>query len=106
MAAEFLDRHASGLRKAKEARRIVDEEFVKRWRARPVTDIRPEEAAAAIRAIVKRGAPYQAHNALGYLRRLFNWAIGTHEFGIDASPVERLSPRDLIGKREAANVLI
>lgn len=101
VAAEFLDRHASGLRKAKEARRIVDEEFVKRWRARPVTDIRPEEAAAAIRAIVKRGAPYQAHNALGYLRRLFNWAIGTHEFGIDASPVERLSPRDLIGKREA-----
>jgi integrase len=101
VAAEFLDRHASGLRKAGEARRIVDQEFVKRWGARPVIDIRPEEAAAAIRAIVKRGAPYQAHNALGYLRRLFNWAIGTHEFGIDASPVERLSPKDLIGKREA-----
>ncbi len=101
VAAEFLDRHASGLRKAKEARRIVTEEFVKRWGARPVTDIMPEEAAAAIRAIVKRGAPYQAHNALGYLRRLFNWAIGTHEFGVDASPVERLSPKDLIGKREA-----
>jgi integrase len=101
VAAEFLDRHASGLRKAGEARRIVDQEFVKRWGARPVIDIRPEEVAAAIRAIVKRGAPYQAHNALGYLRRLFNWAIGTHEFGIDASPVERLSPKDLIGKREA-----
>jgi integrase len=101
VAGEFLDRHASGLRKEGEARRIVDQEFVKRWGARPVTDIRPEEAAAAIRAIVKRGAPYQAHNALGYLRRLFNWAIGTHEFGIDASPVERLSPKDLIGKREA-----
>jgi integrase len=101
VAADFLDRHASGLRKAKEARRIVNEEFVKRWGARPVTDVRPEEAEAAIRAIVKRGAPYQAHNALGYLRRLFNWAIGTHEFGIDTSPVERLSPKDLIGKREA-----
>jgi integrase len=101
VAAEFLDRHASGLRKAGEARRIVNQEFVKRWGARPVIDIRPEEAAAAIRAIVKRGARYQAHNALGYLRRLFNWAIGTHEFGIDASPVERLSPKDLIGKREA-----
>ena len=47
VAAEFSStEHASGLRKAKEARRIVDEEFVKRWRARPVTDIRPEEAAA------------------------------------------------------------
>ena len=93
MAAEFLDRHASGLAKAAEARRIVQDEFVKRWGPRPVIDIMPEEAAAAIRAIVKRGAPYQAHNALGYLRRLFNWAIGAHEFGITASPVERLSPR-------------
>ena len=101
VAAEFLDRHASGLAKATEARRIIQDEFVKRWGPRPVIDIMPEEAAAAIRAIVKRGAPYQAHNALGYLRRLFNWAIGTHEFGITASPVERLSPKDLIGKREA-----
>jgi integrase len=61
----------------------------------------PDEVAAAIRAIVKRDAPYQAHNALGYLRRLFNWAIGTHEFGISASPVAQLKPKDLIGKREA-----
>ena len=61
----------------------------------------PEEVAAAIQAIVKRGAPYQAHNALGYIRRLFNWAIGTHEFGIRTSPVEQLKPNDLIGKREA-----
>ena len=50
---------------------------------------------------MKRGSPYQAHNALGYVRRLFNWAIGTHEFGIQTSPVERLKPKDLIGKREA-----
>ncbi len=100
VAAQFLERHAVGLAKAEEAKRIVNAEFVKRWRDRPVTDILPEEAAAAIRDIVKRGAPYQAHNALGYLRRLFNWAIGTHEFGITASPIERLSPKDLIGKRE------
>jgi integrase len=74
---------------------------VKRWGARPITDITPEEVAAAIRAIVKRGAPYQAHNALGYIRRLFNWAIGTHEFGIRTSPIAQLKPKDLIGKREA-----
>ena len=75
---------------------------MKRWGPRPITDIMPEEVAAAIRAIVKRGAPYQAHNAFGYLRRLFNWAIGTHRIrNPDASPVERLSPKDLIGKREA-----
>jgi integrase len=101
VAAEFLERHASGLAKSAEANRIIEKEFVKRWGARPITDIMPEEVAAAIRAIVKRGAPYQAHNALGYIRRLFNWAIGTHEFGIRTSPVEQLKPKDLIGKREA-----
>jgi integrase len=101
VAGEFLERHASGLKKSAEAKRIIETEFVKRWGPRPITDIMPEEVATAIRAIVKRGAPYQAHNAFGYLRRLFNWAIGTHQFGIHASPVERLSPKDLIGKREA-----
>jgi integrase len=34
------------------------------------------------------------------LRKLFNWAIGTGEFGIDASPLERLQPVELIGRRE------
>src|SRR5271154_4471051 len=100
VAAKFLERHASGLRKSAEAKRIIEAEFVSRWGSRPITDIMPEEAAAAIRAIVKRGAPYQAHNAFGYLRRLFNWAIGTHQFGVERSPVERLKPADLIGKRE------
>jgi len=101
VAAEFLDRHATGLRKENEARTIIEGEFVKRWGARPITDIEPAEVATAIRAIVNRGAPYQAHNALGYIRRLFNWAIGTHQFGIQASPVALLKPADLIGKREA-----
>jgi integrase len=84
----------------------MEREFVKRWGARPVTDILPEEVADAIRAIVKRGAPYQAHNAFADIRRMFNWAIGTHEFGIASSPVERLRPADLIGKREARNRIL
>jgi integrase len=101
VADEFLDRVACRLKKSGEAKRIIEGEFVKRWGPRPITDILPEEVAAAIRAIVKRGAPYQAHNALGYVRRLFNWAIGTHQFGIQTSPVAQLKPKDLIGKREA-----
>ena len=101
VAAAFLDRHASTLKKAVDARRSIEGEFVHRWCDRPIADVRAEEVAEAVRAIVKRGAPYQAHNALGYLRRMFSWAIGTHEFGIEESPVERLRPRDLIGAREA-----
>jgi len=89
-----------GIRKKDEAIRAIEGDFVKRWGSRPVTDILPEECAAAIRSLAER-APYEAHNRLGHLRRLFNWAIGTHEFGITESPVERLSPKDLIGRREA-----
>ena len=101
VASAFLERHAAGLAKATDARHTIETEFVNKWGGRQVSDVLPEEVATAIRAIVERGSPYQAHNALGYVRRLFNWAIGTHEFGITASPVDGLRPRDLIGKREA-----
>jgi integrase len=100
VAADFLDRHGRTLKKEAEARRIINAEFVKRWGARPAAEITPQDVSIAIRAIVARGAPYQAHNAFGYLRRLYSWAIGTQEYGITSSPVERLSPKDLIGRRE------
>ena len=101
VAEQYLQRGAVKLANAAELRRTIQREFIKPWGYRPVTDIRPEEVAEAIRAIVNRGASYGAHSAFAGLRRLFNWAIGTHEFGLTASPMERLSPRDLIGAREA-----
>jgi len=100
VATDFLDRHGRTLKKQGEARRIIEREFVRRWGARPAADITPQDVSIAIRAIVSRGAPYQAHNAFGYLRRLYSWAIGTQEYGLTSSPVERLSPKDLIGRRE------
>lgn len=103
VAGEFLGRHASGLKKNAEAHRIIEGEFVRRWGARPITDIMPEEVAAAIRAIVKRGAPAQARNALGYIRKLYNWAIGMHEFGVAVSPVAALKRRTLSGRRRRAS---
>ncbi len=55
-----------GIKKKTEAERIIQTEFVARWGDRPADDIKSAEIAAAIRAIADRGAPYQAHNALGY----------------------------------------
>ena len=52
-----------------------------------------------IDAAVARGAEYQAHNLLGHIRRLFNWAIARGVYGLQHSPCDRLRPRDLIGKR-------
>jgi len=100
VGAEFLERHASKLKKSAEAKRIVGG-FIKRWRDRPATDITPLEAAAVIREFVRRGVFYEAHNAFAWGRRLYTWAMGTQEFGIENSPFERLKPKDLIGAREA-----
>lgn len=94
-----------GIAKKDEAIRAIEGDFVKRWGFRPIADILDVEVAAAIRPVAKR-APYEAHNRLGHLRRLFNWAIGTHEFGISHSPVEGLKPADLIGKREARDRIL
>jgi integrase len=100
VADAFLTRHASKLRTEAGVRRLVSEEFIKRWRDRPVDDIQPDEVAAVIRPIVKRGAMYQAHAAFAAIRRLFKWALVNGEFNLHDSPVERLSPKDLIGARQ------
>ena len=95
-----------GITKRDEAERILRRDFIKRWGPRPISDIRPEEAATAVRSIVKRGTLYEAHNGFGHLRRLFRWAIGTGEFGLSASPVAGFSPADLIGRREARDRIL
>ncbi len=101
VVADYLQGPAKEFAKFVDAKTTLEGDFGKRWGARPITDITPLEVATAIRAIVARGAPYQAHNALGYLKTMFNWAIGTGLYGLQSSPTERLKPAKLIGKREA-----
>jgi integrase len=101
VASDFLDQHAVKLAKSAEVERIINGEFVKRWAARPITEIEKIEVSKAILAIVKRGAPYQARNSFAILRKMFNWAIGQGLYGIETSPLERLSVNELCGKSEA-----
>jgi hypothetical protein len=61
---------------------------------RPVTDISAHDVVTVIDAAVQRGAEYQAHNLLGHVRRLFNWAIGRNIYGLDRSPCDRMRPKD------------
>lgn len=101
IASDFLDQHAVKLAKSAEVERIIKGEFVNRWAARPITEIEKIEVSKAILAIVKRGAPYQARNSFAILRKLFNWAIGQGLYGIETSPLERLSVNELCGASEA-----
>jgi integrase len=88
-----------GQRKARAVEREVRAEFMTPWGSRPITEITSHDVVTVIDAVVARGAEYQAHNLLGHIRRLFNWAIGRGVYGLQHSPCDRLRPRDLIGRR-------
>ena len=101
VAEEFIKRHVSKTRKAAIVERELRREFIKRWTGRPITDITQHDVVAVIDETVDRGAPYQAHNLLGHVRTLFNWAIARGVYGLDRSPCDRLRPAAVIGKKLA-----
>ena len=86
-------------RKAFEVKRDIEREFIARWNGRPITDITQHDVMAVIDAAVLRGSPYQAHNLLGHVRRLFNWVISRGVYGLDRSPCDRMKPKEVIGKK-------
>jgi len=77
------------------------ETFIKKWGGQAVTEITTDHVKAIIRKSVDDGAPYQAFHHLALIRRLFNWAIGTDDYGLQVNPCDRLSSGDLIGERHA-----
>lgn len=106
VAEEFLrlavigpDRENPLQRKGLEVERDLKREFISRWGKRPVTDITPHDVVTVLDDAVSRGARYQAHNLLGHVRRLFNWAIARGVYGLESSPCDRMKPRDVVGKK-------
>jgi integrase len=99
VAEVFFERHLRKTRKGAEVERDMRREFVEPWGTRPITAITRHDVMAVIDAAVDRGAPYQAHNLLGYARRFFNWAIARGIYGIEQSPCDRLKPKEVIGKK-------
>lgn len=92
-------------RKLKDQRRgqIVKREllsFGERWEGRPITSIERRDIIEAIKEVLDRGATYQAHNLLGHVRALFNWAIEAEDYGLETSPCDRIRPKTLIGERK------
>ena len=101
VAEQFIKRHVAKTRKAAIVERELRREFINRWGNRPITDITQHDVVAVIDEVVERSAPYQAHNLLGHVRTLFNWAIARGVYGIDRSPCDRLRPAAVIGKKQA-----
>src|SRR5262249_20433604 len=74
-------------------------EFIPVLGKRPIAEITARDIVEIIKPIARR-APYQAHNCLGHVRRLFGWAVDQHAYGIEASPGDRVKPKALIGEKQ------
>ena len=74
VAEEYLKRHVQDQRTAKVTERDIRKVLIRRWAARPVTDITREDVVALIDEIAERPAPAMAHLVFAYTRGLFNWA--------------------------------
>jgi integrase len=93
--------HRQKLRTAAVMERNLRQTFVQEWAARPITTIGSDDVKRVIRKAVEREATYQAFHDFALVRRLFNWAIGTDDYGLELNPCRRLNSADLIGERHA-----
>jgi integrase len=86
-------------RSARDVERCLEREFTARWAKRPIREIERRDVIEVLDAIVKRDAPYSAHNALAHLRSMFNWAVD--RYALDISPCDRIKPSRVIGTKHA-----
>jgi Arm domain-containing DNA-binding protein/integrase-like protein len=102
---DFTRDKLSRERKGAEVARDLQREFVPILGRRPISEIIARDIIEIIKPIARR-APYQAHNLLGGVRRLFGWAVDQQAYGIEASPVDRLKPQRIIGERKSRSRIL
>ncbi len=102
VAEQFIDYiKRQKLRTAPVMEHRLRQTFIEKWGGRPISEITADDIKRIIRKSVEDGARYQAFHHFALIRRLFNWAIGTDDYGIQINPCDRLNSGDLIGERQA-----
>jgi integrase len=102
VAEQFIAHiHRQKLRSAPIMERNLRNKFVDGWGSRPITEIDAADVKRIIREAIDRGSKYQAFQDFALVRRLFNWALGTDDYGLQFNPCDRLSVGDLIGEKHA-----
>jgi integrase len=100
VAEKFIEKHVARLRTAKSMARTIRSELIGAWGERPIGDITKSDVINLVEEVAAR-APYQAHAVFEFTRSLFNWAVDREEFGIEASPCDRLKASRLISAKES-----
>jgi integrase len=102
VAETFIAEKLSKERKGDEVARDIRNNFLGAWGGRPITEIRASDIAAIVKEKAK-DAPAQARNLLTTAKRLFQWAIDQHAYGLEASPAAVIKPAALVGEKIARN---
>jgi integrase len=97
VAEDFIKERLPSERKGDEVARDIRNNFLERWGGTPIAEITKEDVAIAIKE--KRETPAQARNLLGTAKRLFQWAVDQHAYGLEQSPAAFLKPVALIGEK-------
>jgi integrase len=96
VAEDFIADKMKRERCGKPVERDLRAYFIKAWGERPVSEITTADVLEIINR-KKRVSPSKARALLILIRRLFNWAIDQHVYGLTASPCARLGNVKIIG---------
>jgi integrase len=99
VAEAFIDKHVAKMRTAKSVARTIHSEMIRAWGDRPIGDISKSDVINLVEEVAAR-APYQGHAVFEFTRSLFNWVVDREEYGIEASPCDRIKASRLISAKE------
>jgi integrase len=105
VAEAYMARRLRGQRRAARVEREIRKELIAVWGPRPITAITRRDVTDLIDKIIDRptvkrkSSGAYARNIFGHVKLIFDWAIN-RDYGLgESSPVDRLKPSDLIGKK-------
>ena len=98
---DYLKRHVSKTRKAKDAEREIRKELLSRWANRALADVTRKDVVKMVDELLDRGAEHQARNIFGHMRTFYNWAIARGVYDVEQKPCDRLRPKQLIGEKKS-----
>ena len=75
VADEFIDKHVSKYRTAKETERMIRSDVLPKWGAKSIHDISKRDVINLLDRVTDRGSPIMANRVLSTIRKLFKWGI-------------------------------
>ena len=97
VAERFFARKLKSQRRGHVVERIIRNELLPHWGARPVADISHRDVRELIEGVVDRGAETYAHNVLDAANAVLNFAAAQDL--IEANPCRLLKRADVVGRK-------